>query len=203
MEEEYANWCARDRTSRDKVNEHTRSLTSIIVDSIDKHVPMKQIIIPERWKNKQWVNAEIKKLMYQRDKAYKEAKGESDELLWSRYKELRNMVVDEIGKAKKSLYEQLIDKNKTDSRKMWKNLKALIGNKNKRIHRNEISFNNKCCDNEITIADKFNQYFISSVENIVEEIDRTITEPDKLSPTGIKTILNEFETANEEELDNN
>ncbi|XP_057335410.1 uncharacterized protein LOC130674159 [Microplitis mediator] len=201
MKEEYASWCASERSNRNDVNEHTRSLTRIIVDSIDRHVPMKQIIIPAKWKNKQWMNAEIKKLMYQRDEAYKEAKEESDELLWSRYKELRNMVVDEIRKAKKNFYAHLIDKNKTDSRKMWTNLKALIGNKNKRMQRNEISFDNECCDNAIIIADKFNQYFISSVENIVEEIDKTVTEPDELSLIGIKTILNKLGTTNEEELD--
>lgn len=66
----------------------------------------------------------------------------------------------------------MIDDNKNDPTKMWKTLKEII--RGEPMHTREIEnidFEILEHMNECNIADKFNMYYIQSIDNIVKSID--------------------------------
>ncbi len=76
-----------------------------------------------------WINTEIIKTMYQRDCTLDKAINTKSDLLWGMYKELRNKVTSMIRDAKKDYFEYLSSEYKNDTRKYWKELRHIIGEK--------------------------------------------------------------------------
>jgi len=87
------------------------------------------------------------------------------------------MIVKLIKVNKKVNYENMIDRNKGNSIIIWKTVKEIIkselsGNRKKE----DINF--KSLDNitECNIADKFNLFYVQSINNIVKSINTDISE---------------------------
>ncbi len=76
-----------------------------------------------------WNNAEIIKTMYQRDYTHDKAVNTKIDLFWGMYKELQNKVTSMIRDAKKDYFENLSSEWKNDTRKYWKELRRIIGDK--------------------------------------------------------------------------
>ena len=90
----------------------------------------------------------------------------------------RNKVVRLIEKAKKEVVINVIDNSKLNSRVLWKTLKSIFPTKAaKQMSRiNFLSKGGTSYSNPEEISNVFNEHFISSADNI---IDNTInTEPD-------------------------
>ena len=90
----------------------------------------------------------------------------------------RNKVVRLIKKAKKEVVINVIDNSKLNSRVLWKTLKSIFPTKAaKQMSRvNSLSKGGTSYSNPKEISNVFNEHFISSADNI---IDNTInTEPD-------------------------
>lgn len=72
---------------------------------------------------------------------------------------------------KKQYYENMIDDNKTDSRRIWKTLKEILKGKVSDIKFiDHVDFEGVNTNKEISIADKFNEYYINSIDNIINNI---------------------------------
>lgn len=54
---------------------------------------------------------------------------------------------------------------------MWKNLEEIIGDKQKSKGQSDIVFRGINYTDESMIADKFNEYFIESIDEIVKEFE--------------------------------
>lgn len=71
--------------------------------------------------------------------------------------------------VKTKYYEENVDNNKHDPKLMWQTLKNMISGKNSQTY-NEIEFTTGICNDNKSIADQFNQYFIHSIKEIVSTI---------------------------------
>lgn len=174
-------------------------LTDVILDSINVVAPVKEFIVKKKWESCKWFNDHIKQLISIRDSYYKEFKSKRNNVEWEKYKRLRNLVVTEIRRAKKQYYEKLVDCHKNNSKKLWKNMKFILGNKNQLESKTEIIFNKEKVSDNIKIADKFNKFFVQNVEKIVKQIDKSNN--DDFVYDGVVIRLNELEEVEESEID--
>lgn len=155
-------------------NERASRFVNSIVDALDITAPRKEFRIPKVWEGKVWFSDEIREAATSRDKAYRKAITENTEYSWVQYKTERNAVVKIIREKKKEYYEAMIDNNRDDPTNMWKVLKELVKGKPtgaKEI--NNIDFEILDKRIECSLADKFNMYYIQSIQNIVESIEGT------------------------------
>lgn len=121
-----------------------------------------------------WFSDEIREAATSRDKAFKRAITEKTECSWVQYKTERNAVVKLIREKKKEYYETMIDNNRDDPTNMWKVLKELVkGEPTGAKEINNIDFEILDKTIECSLADKFNIYYIQSIQNIVESMEDT------------------------------
>lgn len=109
--------------------------------------------------------------MKKRDRLYKMFKSTNDIDHWNAYKLERNKTVALIHKSKKNYHENKIKENQNDPKNMYKTINNLLKKqKQTEINCKNIKFEN--LDREIRddkeLANKFNDYFIESIENIIE-----------------------------------
>lgn len=150
-----------------------RLVTDVIVNSIDSVAPIKEYVIKNKWQNSRWFNSRIKNLISMRDDSYRVLKKKKNcNVEWEKYRRLRNTVVNEIRKMKREYFKKLIDSEKGNLKKLWKKMKSILGNKSQEEKKLEIVFNNELIKKNTLIADKFNNYFVRCVEDIVNEIDK-------------------------------
>ncbi|KAJ8946325.1 hypothetical protein NQ318_004214, partial [Aromia moschata] len=111
---------------------------------------------------------------------------------WQNYKQHRNHVVNLLKIKKRQYYENKIDNNKNNPKKMWRTIKSLVDNKSHYFSNNNIIFNTDnsliIATTEKEIADHFNYYFINSIENIISTIPST----PPWSSNNLNTIASKF-----------
>lgn len=100
-----------------------------IVLTLDEVAPVTKKLVKSNWKNKPWVTKDIINMINIRDKAFIRAKNSKNINDLINYKLLRNSITSDLRNNKKRYYEENIDRNKTDSEKLWAKLKELIGDK--------------------------------------------------------------------------
>lgn len=147
-----------------------------IVGTLDIVAPKKATKIPSVWEGKKWYSDEVRRAAGRRDNAYREAIYAGTDDNWEQFKVERNAVVKLIRKKKKEYYENRIDCNKNDPTKMWKTLKELI--RGESTGTKEIgNINFEILDDTIqgNMADKFNMFYVESINNIVNSIDSGAT----------------------------
>lgn len=154
------------------INARARKLINSIVDALDTLAPKKIFRIPKIWEGKKWYTNEIEELATERDKAYRKALYEDTEQNWQQFKNKRNAVVKLIKIKKKEYYENKIDQNKNNPTSMWKTLKEVIRGEPVGAKAIEnIDFEILDNGTEGNIADKFNLYYIQSINDIIKSID--------------------------------
>jgi len=155
------------------VSVRAKKLVDNIVDALDTTAPKKIFRIPKIWEGKKWFSDEIREAAAERDEAYSKALYHDMDENWLQFKIERNAVVKLIRTKKKEYYENMIDHNKENPTSMWKTLKEIIrgeptGTKKIENIDFEILDNTEGCN----IADKFNLYYIQSIDSIVKSINR-------------------------------
>lgn len=142
-----------------------------IVSALDIVAPKKIFKIPKVWEGKVWFSDEIRKASMNRDRAYKKAVHTGIERDWIQFKMERNAVVKLIKNKKKEYYENMINSNRKDPQKMWKTLKEILKGETTVVKLiDKVDFEGIVSSEEGTIADKFNEYYVKSVSNIVDSI---------------------------------
>lgn len=156
-----------------EVSQRARMLVDNVVGALDRFAPRKIVKIPSVWEGKKWYSEDIIVAARRRDEAYRVAITTGLEEHWQQFKVERNAVVKLIRENKKEYYEKMIDDNKKDPTKMWKTLKEVI--KGESMGTREIENIDFEILNDMmggSIADKFNVYYVQSVKNIVNSIQR-------------------------------
>ena len=108
-----------------------------------------------------WLTYEVKQLMNERDHFHNLALRTNNELHWSSYKRLRNVVTLKLRKEKQSYFNEQLRETKGDSQGTWKNLKQLLGNGSKSngaAARTANEAKEKC--------NIFNRFFVSCAEDL-------------------------------------
>jgi hypothetical protein len=138
-----------------------------------------------------------------RDEAYARAICTGNEQDWLQFKTERNAVVKIIRTKKKEYYENMIDDNKNDPVLMWKTLKEVIrgeatGSKETNNVDFEILENVEVC----TLANKFNRFYIQSINDIIESIGKNNSKSTKtIYIIESRGIIENFELVNLQKLE--
>ena len=86
------------------------------------YAPLKKVRLKQR--SEPWFSSEILELIKERDEINKLCAKSSTPDLENKRRELRNQVQTEIKAAKKEYFQNVIEENMGDGRKMWKCLKG-------------------------------------------------------------------------------
>lgn len=191
------------------VNARAERLIGKIVDTLNTAAPKKIFKIPNIWYGKKWFSSEIRMSATERDKAYRKAVSTDTEQDWLKYKVERNKVVKLIKIKKKEYNENMIDSNKNDPTTMWKTLKEVIRGEpmEHKITENidfELDNVNECnIEGKCNIADKFNLFYIESINNIVKSIegDRKKSPNKTIYVVKMKDTIESFEMIEERYLE--
>lgn len=119
-----------------------------------------------------WFTEEVDSALKERDKLFRIFKISNSALAWNQYKYLRNKATALIKKNKSEYWHGVIDEVKGNSKRMWKTLKCIIKSKSTKSNDDvtEIVFSDGPCKDATLIADKFNQYYVDSILEIVNSI---------------------------------
>lgn len=180
----------KDVINNDNTNIASDGLITGIINTIEDIAPVKKKIIKTQWQNKPWINTKTRNASMNRDRAYRQAKTTKRSEDWELYKQYRNLAVQELRYSKKMYYENNIDELKYDPKKMWKTIKEMIGTKKQDKSTDCITFNGMKYNDTKEIAEKFNEFFIKSIEEIVGEIDITVL--DKVNEGNLETKFSKF-----------
>ena len=135
------------------------SFKQLFGEVADSHAP--RIRVRVRGQKVPWLTREVKQLMDERDHFHNLALRTNNELHWSSYKRLRNVVTLKLRKEKQRYFNEQLQETKRDSHGTWKNLKQLLGNGSKTSGapaRTANEAKDKC--------NIFNRFFVSCAEDL-------------------------------------
>lgn len=141
--------------------------SSAIVEVMNQTIPKKEIKV--KGKGNPWFDMELMNSMKIRDQKFKTFRLTKNITDWEVYRLSRNSTVTMMRMKKKTYYETAVDKNKHDSKIMWKTLKQIVSGKSGETY-NELEFEDGVCTDLVTTTKKFNEYYINSIQNIVDSI---------------------------------
>ena len=164
------------------------SLSEHILKAASETIPNRVITV--RQNDLPWITSEIRKLMRKRDRSRRKAKKVNSEYHWSKFKALRNEVVDLLRLAKSKYHESLCDQIKNDkfSSKEWWKLVKQLSNMNKKSHGIKILVSNDdtIITDDLDKANLLNSFFAS--QSIIDESNATLPVNNELN-IGNKPIL--------------
>lgn len=108
--------------SPNRVNEKVKNFTSAIIDTFNKHAPLKTFITSHN--KKPWVTADIRALMVRREKLYRSAKMFRTPTAVANYKQARNKVNSELATSKNSYIAERLNSAPSPACK-WRELRKL------------------------------------------------------------------------------
>lgn len=146
-----------------KYNTFFETMTNIV----NVHMPEKEIMLRSGYKG--WFNDRVLAAIKKRDESYKRYRLSFNQNDWETYKQDRNEVVKVLRMEKCKYYEEKIDSCVGNPREMWKSLKHITGQKEKPTI-DVINFDGALIEDMNVIVEKFNRFFVESVENIVDTI---------------------------------
>jgi Reverse transcriptase (RNA-dependent DNA polymerase) len=145
---------------------------TLLCDEIESAVTAllpKKILSPKRRVNDQpWYTRELDAQQKERDKARERAyraPRDKKASLWKDYTMLRNKYTQNCRSAEKDYYHSKIDCNRQDAKTMWKTLKLIVDDQAQKSLKVNIN-----CNSEGTLEDNLNEFYVKSIESIVESI---------------------------------
>ena len=135
------------------------SFKELFTEVADSHAP--RINMRVRGQKVPWLTCEVKQIMKERDHFHKLALKTNNELHWSSFKRLRNVVTLRLRKEKQRYFSEQLQETEGDSRGTWKNLKQLLGTGSKSTSataRTAVEAKEKC--------NIFNRFFVSCAEEL-------------------------------------
>ena len=142
----------------------------------DKHAPFRQVTKKEQsLQLKPWITKEIRHLIWERDKLFSKycrAKDIRKKFeLHEKFKRYRNEIVFKIRNSKKIYFQSFFEKNKNDSKKIWKGIRSLVTLKKKNLTQpTSLSVNGELLTNPIKVSNVFNKYFVNIGPNLSNQI---------------------------------
>ena len=138
-----------------------KSFTDNIIDSLNKHAPLKRKYLRANHSN--FITKELSKAIKQRSKLrnlYLKVRSDENRI---RYKKQRNICASLLRKAKRKHFEDLSIADVTDNKRFWKRVKPLSGNKIKGNPNIALVESNDLITDEKSLAETFNNYFVNVV----------------------------------------
>ena len=139
----------------------------LFLEVLDKHAPIRQI--RERSCSVPWITADIKKLIFDRDKMKRKAMVTKQSADWDAYKTSRNRVNIALRRGKSEYY-----RNK-NSKEAWKTINDLLGPSSSDTTINELNIDGFNITSTQEMANGFNEYFTNIGPNLASSIDDSNT----------------------------
>ena len=108
--------------------------------------------------------------MHDRDILKLKASRSKDANDWLQFKKCRNLVNNEIKKAKELYYKRALDENKGNSRKTWRIINELTSRKTNNCCIKEVKSNGNSIYSPPELADAFNDHFSSIGHKLARQI---------------------------------
>ncbi len=147
---------------------------------INRHAPLKKLSKKEtNFKLKPWITPNIIKKIKHRNKLFVQKKKKPNDMnIKYIYNKFRNSVANDIKKSKKDYYSKYFEDCKTNMKKTWKGIKELINTSNKNPTKiDELKVNNNIINENLQLADTFNNFFVSVGSEINKTIPNTNVSP--------------------------
>jgi hypothetical protein len=164
----------------DEVDDMLDSWESLVIGAIDSHCPMRDKRVAQI-NQAPWMSKSILNQLRHRDKCLKTARISNSPDAWSKYREERNKSVSLLRSTKSDYYSKTFDKNKNNSRNMWKSIKSLTGSSKSSKQVKTLSDGVFTIEDPKLMASKFNKHFSSiakrlrsSLPNITFNFDQLI-----------------------------
>lgn len=145
-------------------NEMSSELEKSLNDCVKKGLKRKRINENEN----RWFSEELNAMKNQKIYAFQRASVINNETEWLRYTNIRNRYKNKLQHAKKNFICNKIQLCR-DQKSMWRTIKTLVL-KNKKEQINEVQFNDILEKDSKSIANKFNSFFIESINKISNSI---------------------------------
>jgi len=164
--------------NEEDVNESFVRFYEEISKLIDKSLPTKKVTKRQReMKSKPWVTKRIIKSIANRNKIFKKFikcnQQDKKTLLFKRYKLYRNEIVELIRQSKLNHYQKYFSENMKNTRRIWKGINNLIGNRKANPKEISIKINEELTSDPYTVSQHFNDYFVSIANRIRDKIPNT------------------------------
>ncbi len=163
-------------------------LTSEILNAATESIPNKTALI--RPSDNPWITGHIRKQIRQRKRLYRKAKRMNNVTNWNKFRTKRNLVINEIKKAKQKYNDDLalkLKSNDTDIKLFWKISKQLLNLNNTQRSLPTLEYNGLSYETDCDKASVLNDYFITQ-----STVDDTHTDPlpqPLPSPTSLSSIV--------------
>ena len=168
-------------------------LHSAIEKSVNDLVTMKTVIPSQ---SKRWFTNDLRNLRQEESVAHNQALTYNSVESWAKYRMIRNRYNREVSRAKSQEIQNIIKECRNDRKQLWKELKKLTTDHT--TLPDYINFDTTYVSNKAEIANKLNQFFVSSISEINQSIDNipldltNIITPeilfDKFAPVTIEQI---------------
>ncbi len=163
-EEEFRNDLVRELEILEE-NMNYDDFKGIFMKVLNLHAPSKRKII--RGNNAPFMNKILSKAFMQRSKLKNNYNRNPTESNKGFYKKQRNYCVNLLKKEKKKYYNNLDMNIFEDNKKFWQTIKPLFSGKQNGVKRNIVILENgTVTSDKKEVAEKLNNYFIESVENL-------------------------------------
>ena len=118
-----------------------------------------------------------------------------DETLKSNYKTFKNRVISQLRNADIQYFNNELEINKSDSSKSWRVLKTIIG-KDSNSCKQKLSFviNNNTTYKSQTIANEFNDFFVSIGSQLASTITSTVNPLSYVTPVVNSIVILDMTT---------
>lgn len=152
------------------INNKCEEIMSKIGEVRNVIMPEKDIVVK---KGTGWFGDKVKESIRIRNGAHKRWVISGTDNDWEEYRKRRNKTVQLIREEKQRYYEKKIEDNRNSTKDMWKTIKELTGSKSAENTGGIVKFHGVVCSDSGEVAEKFNNYFIESVEEIVSTISQS------------------------------
>ena len=159
-------------------DQNYNTLHNIIIEHMDKHLPVKRVRFNKyKHKDSPWITQGIINSIHFRDNLYKNLKMTPHDdphyaTLDQNLHVYNSMLRKNIRKAKLDYYNSLFTKFKDDIKKTWDTIKSVLNKtKNKKRIPDCLIIDGNEIKDKITIAEKFNDFFINVGPNFASQIN--------------------------------
>lgn len=137
---------------------------------LDDIAPFKQTRVKQR--SEPWFDNELRCLVQERDRMLLKFRKTKDRSFYSQYKVLRNQVQYKIKRAKAKYYQDKIEDNSKNPKKLWGFLKDLGAGKScsKKSCSIGLKVGDEVCFDKPTVAETFNQFFVTVAATLVNKL---------------------------------
>ena len=124
-------------------------------------------VIPSQ--SKRWFTNDLRNLRQEESVAHNQALTYNSVESWAKYRMIRNRYNREVSRAKSQEIQNIIKECRNDRKQLWKKLKKLTTDHT--TLPDYINSDTTYISNKAEIANKLNQFFVSSISEINQSID--------------------------------